>query len=98
MSPSKRELHWLHGASRRPRYLAYGPAWRLYPIIDDLQGTRRRIERCAVASIGRVRSAKAVGADARDAWERLQSLHEDDIHAALFVYTGYYKDTVLSGV
>lgn len=92
------DLHWLHGASRRPRYLGHGAAWPLYAHINDLQGNRGRIERLALTTIGRRGSRKPVTAEVHEAWERLRSGYPDHITAALFVYTGYFKDTVLSGV
>lgn len=98
MPSSTHDLCWLRGASFRPRYLGYGRAGPLYACISDLQGMRGHLEQIAMATIGRVRSPRAVGPDLRYAWERVQSFHDGDIRAALFVYTGYYKDAILSGI
>jgi hypothetical protein len=92
------ELRWIRGAARRPRYVGFGQSWSLYRWINDLQGSRSLVERLALPSVGRLgRSLPVSDPTIREAWDRLTRAFPD-ITSALLVHTGFYKDTVLSGV
>jgi len=90
------ELRWIRGAGRRPRYVGFGRAEQLFRGISDLSPVRGAVERLVLAA------RRGAGAPVDDerilaAWGRL---HEamPDASAAFLLYTGYYKDTILSGV
>jgi hypothetical protein len=89
------ELRWLRGAGRRPRYVGFGGAERLFCGIADLSPWRGTLERAALAA----RRNGATVDDERilEAWRRLRESLPDTT-AALLLYTGFYKDTVLSGI
>lgn len=90
------ELRWIKGAGQRPRYVGFGRAERLFQGIADLSPARGAIERLALAVRGRngppVDEERILAA-----WSRLHAALPDST-AALLLYTGYYKDTILSGV
>lgn len=91
------ELRWVRGARRRARYVGVGRPWRLYSWIHDLQGIRSLAERIALSSVGRLGRPQPVHNPViQDAWERLTST-VPGIRSALLIYTGFYKDTLLSG-
>ncbi|HVU77916.1 MAG TPA: hypothetical protein VHC67_10065 [Gaiellaceae bacterium] len=94
-------LRWTRGASSTPRYVGVGEgAAALYAAIDDLPGRRGALERLALKTIGRRPGRRADEPDIAEAWARVLETHETlgPIRTALFVYTGFYKDTVLAGV
>jgi hypothetical protein len=92
------ELRWIRGAGRRPRYVGCGRPWDLYRRIDDLEGTRSTLESIALRTVGRLSPAKEVrSTQIQAAWERLNATIPE-ISSALLIYTGFFKDTVISGV
>lgn len=89
---------WIRGAARRPRYIGSGRPTALYRYLADLQGARSLAERVALATVGRLgRPLPVRDATILEAWGRLRQVFPE-FESALLIYTGYYKNIVLSGV
>ena len=88
---------WLRGAARRPRYIGLGERPnRLYPYLSDLTGARERAERLVLLLPVAVLRRPAPWADADAGIEAALATMEEP-RSALFLYTGFYKETLFVG-
>lgn len=99
MSPIKKDLRWICGASRNPRYIGAGHnPGSLYRFISDLPGLRGQLEKAALKTVGRLRGPSVTNPAICDALDQIFSAFPEAT-SALLLYTAYYKtSTVLSGI
>lgn len=91
-------LRWLRGVSRTPRYIGLGDRpGRLYPLLSYMTGLRDLTERLVLKLPEPwVAAKRPLPEPARYAVNEVLRDRERPA-AALFLYTGYYKETVFVG-
>ncbi len=88
---------WMRGASSRPRYIAIGHRPNdLYPLLSYLTGLRETAERLVMRLPARLLYGTAPWDGAEAAIESVLA-DQSQPPSALFLYTGYYKETIFVG-
>ena len=86
--------HWVGGARLKPTYIALGDWLPLSSSLQFLSGPRNLLEQAALRLLGR-RTWLIESQELKDSVDRIaKATHAD---AALLLYTGYYKETLLVG-